>query len=247
MAIGTYSTKILGEIFASLPRGTKDLPWSDPSLVMYGRQKTDDPKHTPEDFFESQGFTTVDSIDVNEFEGCSIVHDLNTPISDDLREKYDCVYDGGTSEHVFDVKSLLFNTHNLLKGAGIAIHSVPMNNFINHGFYQFSPNLFFAFYEANGYKLHRLIFTLYAKMNQKGMFGRLLDIGESQIAKFGLSNRIILPEQVSPNHMIGMIFVAQKPEKHTAPEIPMQPTYAPKFASKDYASFKDVIALVGDI
>jgi hypothetical protein len=39
----------------------------------------------------------------------------------------------------------------LAKIGGRVIHHVPINNWVDHGFYQFSPTLFFDFYQANGF------------------------------------------------------------------------------------------------
>src|SRR4051812_23647278 len=41
------------------------------------------------------------SMDVSDYEGAEIVHDLNLPVSKELHERFDLVIDGGTLEHVF--------------------------------------------------------------------------------------------------------------------------------------------------
>ena len=100
------------------------------------------------------GSSNVDSIDVSSYEGATIVHDLNMPIeSEKLLSSYDTVYDGGALEHIFDINVALTNIHNLLKPGGRVIHVVPSNNQCGHGFYQFSPELFFSIYSpVNGFE-----------------------------------------------------------------------------------------------
>src|SRR5207253_3919084 len=59
-------------------------------------------------------------------------------------KKYDYIYDGGTIEYIFNLPQVLDNIINLLKPGGIFCSVTCNNNFSGHGFYQFSPELFFA-------------------------------------------------------------------------------------------------------
>src|SRR5205823_6665735 len=86
---------------------------------------------------------SVDSIDASGFEGATIVADLNRPLAQDLRRRFSAVYDGGTLEHVFDVASAIRSCLDLVELGGHYIASSPANNWPGHGFYQFSPELFF--------------------------------------------------------------------------------------------------------
>jgi len=55
-------------------------------------------------------------------------------------------------EHVFNASQGLKNVTRLCAPGGQIIHSLPANNFCNHGFWQFSPELFFSLYsDKNGY------------------------------------------------------------------------------------------------
>ncbi len=102
-------------------------------------------------FFKMLGFNNIDSIDYFPDENPTFVYDLNKPLPPELYGKYDLVYDGGTTEHCFDVKQVLTNAVNLAKVGGMIIHHLPMNKSIDHGFYQFSPTWFFDFYGTNGF------------------------------------------------------------------------------------------------
>lgn len=100
-----------------------------------------------EPFFRALGVSDVTSMDYSDYEGADIVHDLNKPIPDALHGKYDIVLDGGTLEHVFDVKTAMTNAHDLLAPGGTFIGISPGNNFFAHGFYQFSPDMVFSFWK----------------------------------------------------------------------------------------------------
>ncbi|MXU65127.1 class I SAM-dependent methyltransferase [Oceanomicrobium pacificus] len=105
-----------------------------------------DPEGYTEPLFRALGAGQVDSLDFSDFEGATHVHDLNDPIPDSLEGTYDFVFDGGTLEHVFDVKTSMTNAYRLLKDGGIFMSMAPGNNWFGHGFYQFSPELVFAFW-----------------------------------------------------------------------------------------------------
>jgi hypothetical protein len=67
---------------------------------------------------------------------------LNYTIPADYVEKYDVVVDMGTLEHLANLSTALRNIFGLLKMSGIYYFGVPCNNWVNHGFFQFSPTFF---------------------------------------------------------------------------------------------------------
>ena len=104
-------------------------------------------------FFRLCGFDEVLSCDVSSYEGADIVCDLNSAVSPKLHERFDVIVNGGTLEHVFDVRQALANVHAMLKVNGRVIHIAPSSNLVDHGFYSFSPTLFWDYYEANKYSI----------------------------------------------------------------------------------------------
>jgi SAM-dependent methyltransferase len=98
------------------------------------------------------GATKVDSVDNSDFEAATHIHDMNEPLPHSLCEKFDTVFDGGCLEHVFNAPQALKNCSLLCKPGGQIIHVLPANNLCGHGFWQFSPELFFSLYsKTNGY------------------------------------------------------------------------------------------------
>jgi hypothetical protein len=107
---------------------------------------------------ERLGAVVVDSVDASAFEGANIIHDLNQPMPTELQGRYDVVFDGGTLEHVFNFPSAVRGCLELPKVGGHFIMTSPANNQMGHGFYQFSPELFFRVLSAeNGYQLKALL------------------------------------------------------------------------------------------
>jgi hypothetical protein len=97
------------------------------------------------------GAKYVDSWDYSDYEGASHIADMNKPLKD-LQSTYDTVIDAGSLEHVYNIPQALLNVSELCCDGGQILHILPANNFCGHGFWQFSPELFFSLYcESNGY------------------------------------------------------------------------------------------------
>src|SRR5439155_8100430 len=62
-----------------------------------------------EEFLKLLGAEEVVSIDISDYEGASLVHDMNEPIPDRWKGQYDLVFDGGTLEHVFNFPAAIKN------------------------------------------------------------------------------------------------------------------------------------------
>ena len=85
-----------------------------------------------------------------------------------LNEKFDTIIDFGTSEHIFNVVENLSNISKFCKNNGIILHSLPANNNCGHGFWQFSPELFFSLYsENNGFSDTEFLFLIHT-INMSG-------------------------------------------------------------------------------
>lgn len=123
--------------------------------LMLGRQQVSDLSYA-EEFFRGLGAHAVDSLDASDFEGATVIADLNHPLPQDLRRRFTAVFDGGTLEHVFDIATALRSCLDCVELGGHYIAISPANNWPGHGFYQFSPELIFrclspdAGYEIRG-------------------------------------------------------------------------------------------------
>ena len=102
--------------------------------------------------FRFLGSTSLNSMDCSSFEGADFVHDLGTPVGHEFYERFDCVFDGGTLEHVLNIPVAFANVGSMLKENGIFITVNAANNMLGHGMYQFSPELLWTvFSSANGF------------------------------------------------------------------------------------------------
>jgi hypothetical protein len=103
------------------------------------------------------GVETLTSIDYSHYQGASIIHDLNMPVDASLHRSFDALIDGGTVEHIFDIKQTLTNYMNMVALDGSIFIYTTSNNLCGHGFYQFSPEFFYrVFNNANGYVVENI-------------------------------------------------------------------------------------------
>ena len=107
--------------------------------------------------FEALGFDAVDSMDVSAYEGATILHDLNAAsIPPALENRFDVVFDRGTTEHVFNLPNALAAVARMCAPGGRVMHLSPSTNHMDHGFVMFSPRLFADYYAANGFAVERI-------------------------------------------------------------------------------------------
>ena len=133
-----FLERFLGSVGASVPASR------DPET---GRYKA--PAH---ELFRRLGCEYV-SFDIDGRFG-SIPFDLNF---DTLKEEYrgwaGLTTNLGTTEHVFNQVGCFKVIHDLTRQGGLMLHALPLHNNINHGLFSYSPCLFEALAEANGYEL----------------------------------------------------------------------------------------------
>ena len=109
-------------------------------------------------FARALGAAKVSAMDVSAYEQAEVVHNLNEPVGPELHGRFDLVIDGGTLEHVFNVPVAIGNCLKMAKPGGHVVIITNMNNLVGHGFYQFSPELFFRIFSPdNGFEVVRMI------------------------------------------------------------------------------------------
>jgi hypothetical protein len=98
-------------------------------------------------FFAPSNMQAVD------FEGTPGSHrlDLNYPIT--LDRRFNVVINHGTAEHIFNIAQVFRTMHQYTLPGGLMIHEGPFTGWVDHGFYNMQPTLFFDLAEANGYRV----------------------------------------------------------------------------------------------
>lgn len=78
--------------------------------------------------------------------------DLNLNYYHDVG-KFDLVYNHGTAEHIFNVGNVFHIMHDSTELGGLMIHESPFTGWVEHGFYNFQPTLFWDLATANNYQV----------------------------------------------------------------------------------------------
>lgn len=111
-----------------------------------------------EPYLKALGAAGVESMDASDYEDASIVHDLNVPVPRELHGRYDCILDGGTIEHVFHFPHAIRSCMDMLAPGGHYVAITPADNQMGHGFYQFSPELYFRIFSPeNGFEVRTML------------------------------------------------------------------------------------------
>ena len=126
-----------------------------------------------EPFFRALGAKEISSVDASAYQESTVVHDMNLPLPVGLTNRFDAVFDGGALEHVFQAPTALKNCMEMVKVGGHLICHSPANNWFGHGFYQFSPELFYrALSKENGFEIERMV------AHPIGAYGRWYEVAD---------------------------------------------------------------------
>lgn len=163
MGMTLYDALVLGEVALRLGSRERVLTLGVPSLNFTANAYYDVARAdavierkasfgSAADFFNALGFDCVDALDISNYEGANVIGDLNDPgLPDRVTGRYDLIYDSGTIEHIFEITTALRTVDALLNKGGAIVHATPSNGFLDHGFWQVSPDMFRSFYGAGGY------------------------------------------------------------------------------------------------
>jgi hypothetical protein len=106
---------------------------------------------------------TIDSLDYSNYEGANILHDMNYPVPTELKEKYSLVLESGSLEHIFNFPVSMANCMEMTEKDGHLLIITPVNNIMGHGFYQFSPEVFYrVLNESNGFEIRQMLIFEYS-------------------------------------------------------------------------------------
>src|SRR5262249_172525 len=103
--------------------------------------------------FTLLGAERVYAADISITESPDFIIDLNEPVDVSYYDRFDTIVDVGTLEHVFDIPTALRNIVKMCRKGGSIILVHPSTGSIDHGFYQFSPTLYFDYFGSNGFSI----------------------------------------------------------------------------------------------
>jgi SAM-dependent methyltransferase len=180
------------------------------------------------------GLNELCTLDVSPYEGADVVADLNLPVPPELIGRFGLIMDGGTMEHLFDIRQGMKNTADMLRPGGRAVHTTPVNNYVNHGFVQISPTFYHDYYVENGFDDVRGIMIVQPRAD-------MLFLGWNffyyEHATMSGKNSLFC----SSGTQLGVYFTARKTPASTSDRVPLQSYFARLHAGAQTPNHKIVI------
>ncbi|HCK15220.1 TPA: hypothetical protein DHW51_13945 [Candidatus Poribacteria bacterium] len=124
---------------------------ADEIWAWHGLKGCQEPLYDTEALFRALG-VDLEVIDIVSARGNERIVDLNMPLPDNLRLRFDLVIDTGTCEHCFNVAQAFMNSCQALAIGGYLVHAAPINK-CNHGFWNFCPGVYPDFLGDNGFEI----------------------------------------------------------------------------------------------
>jgi hypothetical protein len=180
------------------------------------------------------GLGALQTLDVSAYEGAGLLADLNLPVPGELAGRFGLIVDGGTIEHVFDMRQGMMNTADMLRPGGRVVHVSPVNNCVNHGFVQVSPTMYRDYYAENGFDDVRGIMMVQPRT---GTLGARWNFFHYDHAIMGGVNSMFCTEDTQ----MGAYFTARKTPASTSGRIPMQSYFTTVHGGQDTLPYQFVI------
>ena len=100
-------------------------------------------------FYGMLGVEDLSVMDVSTYEGADTIHNLNLPVPESLYGQFDFIIDGGTFDHLFDIRVAFENVVKMLRPGGRVLQWNAASNFTGDGYLCFGPNLCYDYYTVN--------------------------------------------------------------------------------------------------
>lgn len=168
---------------------------------------------TDTSFFKALGADEVLALDISDYEGADILHNLNVPIPAELADRFDLIFNGSVLDNAFDPANGLKNISRMIAKSGRVIHFEHASNAINGAYLQFGPNWFFDYYLLNGYADCKTYLALFDDINGPWDYFACLHHERSE------------PSQLSSPRKAMTAVIAEKQEGATWDRSPIQGQY----------------------
>ncbi len=170
------------------------------------------------------GFTKLDAID---FAGPTAKkQDLNDARVDwGIRPAYETVINHGTAEHIFNIANVFRLMHDSCKVDGLMIHESPFTGWIEHGFWNINPTVYFDLAHANAYDIRFMAVNQIEQQSSAEIHSR------EHLLKMAAAGGI-------PNN--SMLYVAMKKTTDAEFKIPMQGVYAGSVSADVTKAWKEL-------
>lgn len=181
-------------------------------------------------FFSLLGVETVNIMDVTDYEGADIIHDLNKQVPEYLEGQFDFIIDGGTFDHICDIRIAFENVVKMLKKEGRIFQWNAASNFTGSAYLSFGPDFFYDYYVVNQFSDCRVYLAEVDEISQDEFWDIYRFDGLNQYGHFQ-SDRILM-----------VLVLAEKGPSSTFHALPIQAQYRDESLWNAYNKSKDSIS-----
>lgn len=183
-------------------------------------------------FFNLLGIKEFNVMDVSKYEGADIIHNLNEPIPAALENQFDFIIDGGTFDHLLDLRVAFENVVKLLKVGGRIFQWNAASNFTGAAYISLGPDFFYDFYLLNKFIDCKVYIAAVDSFGQS----ELWDLYEFSGNEYGYfhSKRILMT-----------LVISEKGLDSTSNRIPIQAQYRDEHLRQAYMDRQKIISLSG--
>lgn len=186
------------------------------AMAMPSNAGDDTPIPSDIEFMACLGFDEYHSLDVSAYENPTHTFDMNSfSLPAHLSGRYDIVLNFGTMEHVFHIPNFLSNMTKMLRPGGRVFHICPLNNQMDHGYYMFSPCLFFDYYQSNRFDIE---FSRLVNVGRNAGISDWSDWGPSFYDPYALPSH----DCCADDFILNNIFIARRNDGSLSDQIPFQ-------------------------
>lgn len=166
-------------------------------------------------------------MDISNYEGANIIHDLCQPIPADLKERYDFILNGSVLDNIFDPAAAMRNITLLLKPGGRVVTGEMASN-LAFEYLIYSPGWFFDYYLYNGFDDCKAYICGFENLDQ-------LLYGRWKVYSFNpkIDGSSVSVQTLGHAQAVVVVF-AQKSKESTWDRNPVQWCYRSKDDMKDY-------------
>lgn len=137
--------------------------------------------------------------------------DLNEDFRDGWTGNFDVVINHGTAEHIFNIGQVFRTMHDHCEAGGLMVHDAPFTGWLDHGFYNLHPTLFYDLAAANNYEVVKVA---------------IHEISTRRILPVETRESITTLAEAGEIPLNSMLFVALRKTLDAAFRIPVQGYYA---------------------
>lgn len=181
-------------------------------------------------FFSLLGIDDFSVMDVSSYEGADILHDLNEPVSKSLEGQFEFIIDGGTFDHLLDLRTAFMNVVKMLTPNGRIFQWNAASNFTGAAYVSLGPDLFNDYYTLNKFADCKILIAEGDSFGQKELWN-MYEFAETEKYGWFYSDQILMT-----------IVMAERAPDSTWDKLPVQSQYRDERLIQAYKDNQEIMS-----